>query len=413
MGFGKTVCALTAIDEMQRQQHLRGVIVIAPLRVCNLVWSREFKRWDFLSHMNVEVATGKRDEREAVLQREPDVLVINFENIPWLFERGVPEKYTGLVIDEITKLKGGGKQFKSLRYHLKQFDWRVALGGTIASEGLEHLFYQALCVDEGLALGGNKQKFLLQYFSPTDFNQYNWEPLPGALEEITEQIAQFTYTVDQAGYLASLPPLRLNEHLVTLPSKARSMYREMAKSMVIDGLDVEAVNAAVKSGKLEQIARGFVYDEVRAGHPLHAAKMNMAVKLADTGKPVVFVYQYTWELEQLRKLYPEGQELTDSAESSWNSGELGVLFVHPKSAGHGLNLQDGGAHLIFLGPVWSRDQRDQTIARLWRRGQTEEVVVDVIVAADTVETDVMLPRVEGKGEVAHLFAEHLLQVSRR
>ena len=428
MGGGKTVCALSAVCELVERMFLHKILVLAPLKVCNTVWAHECDNWEHLTEYSddITICTGTAKEREQKLRDSGRVVVINFENIPWLVEQKEFKQFDGLIVDELTKLKGGGVSFKKLRKHLKQFSYRVGMTGTLVSENLESIFYQAMVIDNGKTFGRNKQKFLTEYFYPLDYNGYKWAAKPNTEKAITRMFRDYIYSMPD--YRHTLPPLTVNIVPVTMPEDGRKVYTEMAKTMASEGVVADTV--AVQVQKLQQISSGFLYAEDRSEESkhLHYAKYEKLKLILDflhdrgvdiTGgkktdpNGVVIVYQYTDELEKLLKLFPDAgvigggkKDCLNETVKQWNSGKMPVLLLHPKSGGHGLNLAKGGSHIIWMSPVWSRDLFDQTNARLWRRGQTKPVIVDVLTCVDSVDELINL-RLDDKAEFMSVFLEHL------
>ncbi len=332
--------------------------------------------------------------------------------------------FDGLLVDELTKLKGGGVGFKALRKHLKQFSWRTGMTGTLVSENLESLFYQAMIIDEGKTFGKNKQNFMMRYFYPTDFNGYRWQAKQGGEKEIVRLFKPYTHSMED--YRHTLPPLVPMQIATPLPPDAEKLYADMRKHMGDDDLGVTAANMAVLVGKLQQIASGFLYrdgeedDTVQVHNAKEQAieslkkKMGKTSSSGDFEKSIVIVYQFKEELARLQSLYPDAPvlgagvtaERLNAIVTDWNSGRVPVLLLHPKSAGHGLNLAKGGHVLIWFSPVWSRDLYDQTNARLWRRGQTKPVEIVELVAPDTVEA-LIVQRLDSKAGFMASFLAHL------
>ncbi len=404
MGGGKTIIALTAIEELMRTENAGPCLVVAPKRVVTEVWAREHLNWEHTYHMDVQACVGTVAARRKVVHNKPDVLVINFELLPWFLREPESTQYRMLVIDELSRLKEtGGTTFKRLRPRLKQFDWTVGMTGTPVAEDLSGLFGQMLVVDKGEALGKNKSKFLEQYFFPTDFNQYNWAPHESRIPELMRKIAPTVYTVPD--YSHDLPKLTINKHYIDMPPHVMDAYRELKRESVL-GEEVTAVNAAVLTQKLQQVAGGFFYDDKGEAWVLSGKKLETACAIAaEHAGPSMFVYWYLIQSDYLSPLGPLLKD-DDRAIGAWNRGELQSLLVHPRSCGHGLNLQHGGCHQVWCGPIWPNDLWLQTIARLWRRGQTEEVVVDVVLARDTIDEAIMA-RLEGKAEWHAMLLEHL------
>jgi len=411
MGAGKTVVALSAIHELVRDEPDWRFLVLAPLKVCNEVWSGEAQQWEHLQGLHVVVATGDAKQRRAAVLRGAEVTVVNFENLPWLVDSGLLDQFDGLLVDEVTKLKGGGVGFKKLRKHLKDFKWRVAMSGTPVSENWQHIFYQMMVADKGAAFGRNKKRFLREYFYPTDFRQRSWAILPGSGERLAARVAGVVHTVPP--YQHTLPPLTVTALPVSLTPAAAIMYKDMAGTMEAGG--VLAENAAVKTAKLQQIANGFIYREEDTLEIHHEKLGKLSSKILENGRRnFIVVYQHKWELAQLLALYPDagllggGVSAADTGRtiSEWNTGRLNVLLLHPKSAGHGLNLASGGSDLIWFAPPWSRDLFDQTNARIWRRGQTQPVQVWVLTAVGTVD-ELITARLDDKAGYMPALLDHL------
>ena len=414
MGAGKTIVALTAAEEMLANDGpIKRILVLAPLKVCNKVWRLEHTLWEHTQDLRVQVIAGEEDTGRSI-KATSQIVVVNFELLPWLAENDMFKQFQGLIVDESTKLKAGGVWFKAFRRAIKDFHWRLIMTGTPVSENWGQLFYQMFLVDAGETFGGNKQKWLDKYFYPTDYKRYNWAVKPLQDVRLAAMIAPYVYTMPD--YRDTLPPLSVQVVDTPLPPVGRQAYAEMAGGMTTQG--VTAANAAVKAGKLTQIANGFIYDDNKNTIRLHDAKAEKLEEvLKKMGKPFVtnflIIYQFTAELEMLRQLYPDlavmgraGSEVDD-----WNAGKLGQLAMHPKSAVHGLNMAAGGTEIIWLSAPWSLDLFDQTNARLWRRGQLRPVNVRVLSAPDTIDC-LIWARLGDKSKFMPAFLAHLAETAR-
>jgi superfamily II DNA or RNA helicase len=411
MGAGKTIISLTAIQELIADGVLDRVIVFAPLKVAKEVWIQEARKWEHTAGMRIVFCTGspaKRVNAVEYMQGEKGILIMNFDIMAWFFETYKrAHGFDGLLIDELSKLKGGGKGFKKMRRNLDSFKWLVGMTGTPVSEDFEGLFYQVYTLDKGARFGGRKDKFLDEFFT-TDYNGYDWTLRPDGAERIIKLLSELVYTVPD--YRHTLPELVKHTAVAELPSSVMALYKNFSKTCVIE-LDGEvaqtADNAAVLSGKLQQLASGALYmdDEVeRSVHTLHHSKMAVVERLvSQVDGPVVVCYWFKHELERLERLFPEAVNLNAAgANDAWNRGEIDVLLVQPVSCSHGLQLQFGGHNLIFFAPIWSNDIVEQMIARLWRKGQRESVHVWEIVAVGTVD-ELIIDRVAGKKRFDRLF----------
>jgi hypothetical protein len=326
-------------------------------------------------------------------------VVISFNSLPWLFAtyKGA-HGFDALLLDEVTKLKAGGAFFKALRKRLNDFTVRVVMTGTPVAESLTDLFYPVMACDTGAALGRNKTKFLIRYFYPTDFEQRNWDVRPECVDELIDAVAHLV--VELPDYVDELPVLDEAPVVVRLDDATRAAYDTFESTGELVLPDpyplLVAQSAAVLQGKLEQLACGFVYVTDEATDKRYTCEFSdqkseaMLATAYGMSGPVIYVYQYEIELARLRARVPRGEQLGVNKSKDretlkkWRAGRLGALFLHPKSAGHGLDLTTG-CNMIILSPIWSRDVMRQTVARIWRRNQTKACRVRVLCAANTVD----------------------------
>ena len=382
VGAGKTATALDAIRSIVPDDPPRRVLVLAPLRVAVHVWPREAERW--APDLHVEVACGTPKERLEALRSRADVVVTNYDNIEWLVKQQELRSFSVIVFDELTRLKNpSGKRFKALEKAIGHIGIRWGLTGSFTSNGLEDVFGQCKIISNAL-LGRSKGAFLQQYFYCLNAEFQQWAPRPGALELVMDRIRPATYLLEAGTYTDTLPPL----HTVEVRCDADlTEYEQMRKQFVLElgETTISAVTAAAAGQKLQQLAAGFLYDETRQAHWRHSVKFERLAELLEENQraPTIVFYQYQAEFDRLRDLYPQVGTVDDL--DLWNRGDLELLLLHPASAGHGLNLQHGGAHMVFLSLPWSLELYEQAIGRLHRSGQQHPVWVYVMLMDGTVD----------------------------
>jgi len=404
MGLGKTVTVLTAIRDMRLSAAIRSALVIGPIRVVETVWAQEAAEWEHLRGLRFSLVRGTPAQRLKALATPADIYLTSYSLVQWLFAtlRGaIP--FDMLVADESSAVKAPGTtRFRVLKYAVRHFERRAILTGTPRPNSLLELWPQFYLLDEGARLGASFGRFKSRFFMPMDFNQYNWEPRPGAEERIQALIAPITLRLDRRDHL-SLPPVTYNIVRVQLPPDALALYREFERKMFLavdPDTKLEAVNAAVLTGKCLQIANGAVYavpdplkPEDKTVVAIHDAKLEALAEIVEeTGSPVMVAYQYEHDLARL-KAWKDAPHLGGGQDrntlelvAEWNEGRLPLLYVHPASASHGLNMQLGPGHtIVFFSQTWSAEQRAQLIARLDRSGQASPVVVHDILAERTVD----------------------------
>ena len=404
MGLGKTSITLTAISNLLFDSfEAHRVLVIAPLRVARDTWTAEVEKWDHLQELICSVAVGTEAQRKAALLRPADVYIINRENVQWLIEEsGIPFDYDMVVIDELSSFKNHNtKRFRALLKVRPKVNRIVGLTGTPASNGLMDLWAEFRLLDMGQRLGRFITKYRTDYFQPDKRNGqivFSYKPLPNAEDAIYKQISDITISMKSTDHL-NMPKLVSSEYEVRLSDEEAENYTALKQDLVLtlgDG-EVTASNAASLSGKLSQMANGAIYDDAGNTIPIHDRKLDALEDIieAANGKPVLVAYWFKHDLERisarLKKQHIPFSRLDDSTSiRRWNAGEIPVALIHPASAGHGLNLQSGGSTLVWFGLTWSLELYQQTVARLWRQGQSANtVVVQHIITKGTIDHRIM------------------------
>ena len=405
MGLGKTVCTLDAINQLMYDSfEISKVLVIAPLRVAKVTWADEIKKWDNFSHLRYSIAVGTEKERLDALQADADIYIINRENIQWLVEKSkLPFEFDMVVIDELSSFKNwNSKRFKSFMQVRPRVKRVVGLTGTPSPNGMMDLFAQFKCLDMGARLGRFITQYRNAYFVPDRMNGqivYSYALRPEAEEQIYDRISDITISMKALDYL-QMPELVETRYPVYMDEKEDAQYEQLKTDMILaykEDDDITAANAAALSGKLCQMANGAVYSESGEAVHIHDRKLDALEDIIESanGKPILVAYWFKHDLERIRKrldaLKIEYARISSPGSiEMWNRGEFAVGLIHPAAAGHGLNLQSGGSHIVWFGLTWSLELYQQTNARLWRQGQKNKtVVVQHIVTAGTIDEDIL------------------------
>ena len=390
---------LSAIVELMHDRFdVARVLVIAPKLVAEAVWAEEAAKWDHTRHLRISKVLGSAQERVAALRRPADIYVINRENVPWLVERvGAKWPFDMVVVDELSSFKSPKtKRFRALRRVRPLMKRIVGLTGTPAPNGLIDLWSQIYLLDQGERLGKTLTSYRDRFFVPGRRNGhivYEWIPKSGAEERIHELLSDLCVSMRAEDWL-ELPDRVDVEVPVVLDAEAMMKYKQLEKDLLLplEGDVVTADTAGVLTNKLLQLANGAVYDAARGVHEIHDAKLDALEELIEQaqGKPLLVFYAYQHDLERIKRRFPWAATMDEPGViERWNRGEVPLLLAHPASAGHGLNLQEGGNHIVWFGLTWSLELYEQANARLHRQGQTERVIVHHLVAKGTVDEDVM------------------------
>lgn len=399
MGLGKTVTTLTAIQNLLYDRfEVQKVLVIAPLRVANVVWSDEVDKWTHLQGLQLSKILGSEKQRLAALDQPADIYLINKENVVWLVQHyGIKWPFDMVVIDESSSFKDPqAKRFRALRTVRPKVKRIVELTGTPSPNGYLDLWPQLYLLDRGERLEKTITGYRSRYFEPDKRNAttiFSWQPKSGAIEAIQQKISDIVVSMKAEDWL-QMPERIDNIIRVRMDDRAKAEYRQLERDLLLpyaEG-DVVAGSAAVLANKLLQMANGAVYDENKAVRTIHDEKLNALEELVDAanGNPLLVFYWYKHDLARIKGYFPSARELIGKEDiDAWNAGQVKLLLAHPASAGHGLNLQAGGNTIVWFGLTWSLELYEQANARLHRQGQERSVVVNHLITEGTMDEQVM------------------------
>lgn len=419
MGTGKSVSTATALEDLSLTEDVYPLLIIAPLRVARTTWPQEYRKWNHLKHRSVVTVCGPLKERQAALRIKADIYTVNFEQLPWLVEHfGDKWPFRVVIVDEATKLKGfrlrqGTQRAKALaRVAHTKIKRIILLTGTPSPNGLQDLWGQVWFVDKGDRLGRTYDAFKQRWFRASHTG-FGVEATDQAQEQIQEALRDVCITIDAADWFDLKKPI-INLIKVELPPAAKVLYKNMEKQMFMDleGSQIEALNAAAKTMKCLQIAAGAaIVDGGPQWKLIHNEKLDALEEILEeaAGMPVLVAYHFRSDLERLKARFPQGRHLDKNPQTidDWNAGEIPIMFAHPASAGHGLNLQDGGNILVFFTTGWSLEEHQQIIERIGpvrqlQAGHNRPVFIHFLLAEDTVD-ELVLERLQTKREVQDIL----------
>ena len=400
VGAGKTAITLTAMDDALYNGLVNRWLVVAPKRVCTDVWPVEQLKW--APDMKLAVAVGTPKQRKEAFESSAQVVVTNYDNL-----QSLPDvmDFDGIVFDELTRLKNpSGTRFKALSKVIDPIKIRWGLTGSFTSNGLEDVFGQCKIIDQQL-LGRSKGAFMQKYFILMNKDFGEWAPRVESLPQVMEVIKPATFVLEAGEYADKLPPCHVVEMRCNMAD--RSHYEKMKKDFVVqfEKEQITAMSAAVVTQKLQQMSSGFIYStettasttpgrmnvtQVPIWFSTH--KFDLLDELVEENQHAntIIVYNYIEELAELKRRYPHAQTINDTkAIERWNEGKIELLLIHPKSAGHGLNLQHGGRKMVFVSLPWSLELYEQTIGRLHRSGQKHDVWVYLLLTNKTIEERIL------------------------
>ena len=352
MGLGKTVVTLTSISYLVGCGHLNAVVIVAPIRVCRLVWRQEALKWAHTKHLTFSMVVGTKDQRTRALLRPANVYLINYENLGWLAEtlntyfvsKGKQLPFDGLVWDEISKMKNSSTdRVKSVKKILSHFKWRTGLTGTPASNGYKDLHGQYLVLDEGVRLGTSKTAFKARFYRKEGpYREVAYEDTESTIKNL---IGDMTLEMAASDYI-KMPDLIVNNVEVEMPDEIRTVYDRLEKEFFIrldSGTELEVFNQASLTNKLLQFSNGAMYPV--AGMPLweavHELKLDALDEILEEcgGQPVLCSYSYRSDAERIMKRFADlrpinlteckTEKALNDAMRRWKSGDCRLMIGHP------------------------------------------------------------------------------------
>ena len=395
-GLGKTVITLTALWDLVLDSFDIGrVLVIAPKRVAENVWVQEIEKWEHLAGLTAVKVLGSEQERRSALNTPAFLYIINRENVTWLVKNRHWD-FDMVVIDELSSFKSHQAQrFKAMRKVRPLVTRIVGLTATPAPNSLMDLWAEMCLLDMGQRLGRYIGSYRERFFVPDKRNReivYSYKPREGAEDKIYELISDICISMKAKDHL-QMPELVTNRVTVSMSPKEHEVYDRLRRDMVteLNGEELDAVNAASLSNKLQQMASGAVYSSGHQTVVLHSRKLDALEDLieAANGKPLLVAYWFHHEHDRLHERFDCRDINTAEDIAAWCAGEIPVGLIHPASAGHGLNLQSGGSTLVWFSLTWSLELYEQLNDRLWRQGQEHTVVIHHIISEGTIDEDIM------------------------
>ena len=401
MGLGKTIITLSVINELKYGRfQVHKVLVIAPKKVAEATWQREAAKWDNVKHLRFSTVLGSQAKRVRALNTPADIYIINRENVVWLVDYYKNDwPFDMVVCDEFSSFKShSAKRFKALAAIRGHIDRIIGLTGTPSPNGLDDLWSQVYLLDQGQRLGRYYTHFRERYFEPGKRSReviYQYDPKDGAEAAILEKISDICISMKAADYL-QLPKIIYDDIPVVLDAKAKKAYTELERKMILELPDdvIDVTSAAALSNKLQQLANGAIYNDEHNWHAIHSCKLEAFMELIEqlNGQHALVFYNFQHDRERLQELLAKSKlrvRVFSGAqdEADWNAGKVDILLAHPASTAYGLNLQDGGHHVVWFGLNWSLELYQQANKRLHRQGQEQPVIVHHLICVGTRDED--------------------------
>ncbi len=396
MGLGKTVSVLTVLRDLADEFEIGRILVVGPPRVVKNTWPEEIKSWEHTRRFTYTLIDGTPSRRMQRLTQATEIHLISHDLVPWLDGlMGQDHEYDVIVIDESSRFKNHAtKRWKAMRRLVQRARYVLLMTGTPAPNGLHDLWAQMYLLDYGARLGRTITDFRERWFEK-NWGQQEYRAKDFADQKIRERIEDICFTLREQDY-SELPPRIDNFIKIELPEDIRAQYKKFERSYILeleDGDRIKAVSAAALTNKLLQLSNGVVYDKDRNEKFFHNLKIEALRDVIEeaNGQPVFVAYNFLSDVRAIKEAFPHAVVMGNNARTieDWNAGRIPLLIAHPKSAGHGLNLQHGGAIAVWYGLTWSLEDYQQFNKRLHRKGQTRTTVIHHLICRDTIDEDVI------------------------
>jgi SNF2 family DNA or RNA helicase len=419
MGLGKTVSVLTSIRDLQESLDLGRVLVVGPQRVVKKTWPDEIRAWDHTQPITFTSLQTTPKVRKKRLKDATDIHLISSDLVKWLdMETCGEHDYDMIVIDESSMFKHqGSKRWAAMRRLVAKCRYVVLMTGTPAANGLHDLWAQLFLVDGGSRLGFTEKAFKDRYFDQGWGEHAAPEPKKFAESAIKRRIEDVCFTLLDKDY-STLPPRMDNKVIVDLDDDMMKTYKRFVREYVMeltDGTNINAISAASLTQKLQQVANGSIIvdaKENRVQH-LHREKLDALHEIVEeaSGEPMIVAYSHRADIARIQAEFPKAVLLGGNMKviDEWNAGHIPMLIMHPKSGGHGLNMQFGGHILAWYGLTWSLELYQQLNKRIHRKGQTRPCMFHHIIAAGTIDERVM-ESLTAKDQTQSSFLESLRRI---
>ncbi len=439
MGTGKTCAAIQILRQWyaRNKRVLRTVVLGPPIVVQN--WKREIEAFSKVGpYVHCLEGPGKKRAADVAAlgavngRQSPAIFVTNYESLLMqaVYDELVAWQPEAIVFDESHKLKNpSAKRTKQAIRLADLAKYRLILTGTPILNTPMDIFAQFRVLDGGETFGKNYFVFRAQYFHdknammPKDKHFPNWQPRPGALDELNAKIKPASMVVKKADCL-DLPPLVRQEIPVELSKTQATLYNAMKKDFIAYVNDKACVaNLAItKALRLQQIVSGFVTLEGADGEE----RTNVAIKdnpraqalrevLADVApyhKVLVWaVFRQNYAAirdvcDELQLPYVEvhgdipAKAKQEAVDRFNNDPAVRVFIGHPASSGIGINLV-AASYAVFYSRGFSLEYDLQAEARNYRGGseQHEKITRIDLIATGTID-ELVSKKLASKQEIS-------------
>lgn len=413
MGLGKTVSVLTVLHDLADDYDIGRILIVGPPRVVKSTWPDEIKLWAHTCDFTFTNIDGSPKRRLKKLTEASQIHFISQDLLPWMDSLiGDAHDYDVIIIDEASGYKNRDTaRWKAMNRMVNRARYVVQLTGTPAANGLIDLWAQMYLLDRGKRLGLTISAFRERWFEK-NWGQQAYRPLEFADTKIRDRIADICFTLRDADY-SDIPPRLDNFINIELDPEMMAAYKKFERTYILEieeGENIKAVSAAALTTKLLQMANGVVYDKDRNEKFFHSLKVDALRSVVEeaAGHPVFVAYQFKTDVKAIKAAFPHAVVLDNNPQTikDWNAGLIQMLIAHPRSAGHGLNLQDGGSIAVWYGLTYSLELYQQFNKRLHRKGQTRTTVIHHLICKGTIDEDV-LAALQGKDEVQATLLDSL------
>lgn len=361
MGLGKTIQALAVANHLF-QEHQRKCMILLPLSVLEN-WNKEILKWTELPVYRFSASNKNKINDFIKWKQEGGVLLANYEQAKYLIQGVDGVQIDLLILDEAHYIKNADAMRTKNSIALAQrANYKLFMTGTPLENNVREM------------------QHLVSVLNP-DLPESVFRERPDE-EDFKKDLANVYLRRKREEVLDELPEMEVINLWSEFSDKQIELY------------ETEAFSQECSVMKLRRMA--FLGEESEKIKQI----IDICKEARENGmKVLVFSYFKTDVLYRLRELLTytasdilsgdispaRRQEVID--EFSKDSNQT-VLLAQIEAGGVGLNIQSANI-VILCEPQWKPSTEQQAISRVYRMGQTRDVLVYRLLTKDSIDEPIM------------------------
>lgn len=391
-GLGKTIQQIIILNAIIKREGGKALII------CPLAVQHEFKK-DAMRKLGIKIEYVKT--LDEAIHCECDIMITNYERV----RDGdlVPDIFTAVSLDEASVLRGyGTKTYQTFLPKFKKVKYRFVATATPSPNKYKELIHYAGflgIMDTGQAL--------TRFFKRDSTKANNLTLYPAREKEFWLWISSWALFITKPSDLGYdddeyvLPPLNIIEHKLSVDHSTAGVERDGQVKMFRDAALSLQDTAQEKRDSIKmrvQKTKEIVYDF--------------------PDKHFILWHHREEERHQLKKAIPEMSEIYGTLDLGtreqrtldFADGKTRIVGSKPKISGSGTNWQWHCSDMIFVGIDYKFNDWIQSLHRVYRFGQTEQVNIHIIY---TESEQAILAALYKKWEQHNSMVEKMVEIIKK